>query len=121
MKSLMLVAVMLAVAAAAPQSEVEIVKQEQEHDTESQSYKFSFEAENGIRVEESGELKQIGEGSGTVSRGSYSYPGDGVTYSVRWTADENGFLAEGDHLPTPPPLPAHVVRLLDDLRAAGLL
>jgi len=81
----------------------------------------SFEADNGIRVEESGVQKQIGEEFGTASRGSYSFPSDGETYSVRWTADENGFIAEADHLPTPPPLPAHVIRLLADLKTAGLL
>ena len=72
-------------------------------------------------MEESGALKQIGEEFGTASKGSYSYPSDGVTYTVNWTADENGFVAEADHLPTPPPMPAHVVRLLADLRTAGLL
>merc|ERR1711973_844122 len=34
---------------------------------------------------------------------------------------ENGFQAKGDHLPTPPPLPEHVVKMLNDLRAAGKL
>merc|ERR1712071_688019 len=29
--------------------------------------------------------------------------------------------ATGDHLPTPPPMPAHVVKLLADLAAAGVL
>ena len=84
----------------------------------------SYETENGIVVSESGVQKQIGakaDEAGTVSQGSYSFPEDGRRYTVNWVADENGFQAKGDHLPTPPPLPDHVVKLLQDLRAAGKL
>jgi len=119
----MLVALFLAVAAARPQDAepIKIIKQSQEHDTESGKYSFSYESENGIKVEESGEQKVIGDEAGTVSKGSFSYPDEGVTITVNWVADENGFQAKGDHLPTPPPTPDHVVKLLADLRAAGLL
>merc|ERR1712035_50554 len=108
MKSMILIAVFLAVAAAAPQdSKVILIKsQTQNHDTEKQEYSFSFEGENGIVVSESGVQKQLGpkpEDSGTVSQGKFSYPEDSVTYTVAWVADENGFQAKGDHLPTPPP------------------
>merc|ERR1712071_644375 len=126
MKSMILIAVFLAVAAAAPQDSrpIAIAKRSQNHDTEKQEYSFSFEAENGISVSESGGQKQIGEKpeeSGTVSQGTYSYPEDSVAYTITWVADENGFQATGDHLPTPPPMPAHVVKLLADLAAAGKL
>ncbi len=77
---------------------------------------FSFETGNGIKVDESGSIKQIDpENAGTVARGSYSYVHEGVTYTVNWVADENGFLTSGAHLPVAP------VRLLADLRAAGVL
>merc|ERR1712011_35750 len=126
MKSMILLAVFLAVAAAAPQeTKVILIKsQTQNHDTEKQEYSFSYEAENGISVSESGVQKQIGdkpEESGTVSQGKFSYPEGSVTYTINWVADENGFQAKGDHLPTPPPMPAHVVKILEDLRAAGQL
>ena len=84
-----------------------------------------FESDNGIKVEESGSQKQVGdkpEEAGTVSKGSYSYTsGEGVVLTINWVADENGFQATGDHLPTPPPMPAHVIKLLSDLQDAGLL
>ncbi|XP_046463198.1 endocuticle structural glycoprotein SgAbd-3-like [Daphnia pulex] len=89
------------------------------------SYSFDFESADGTKVEESGNQKKVGpkpEDIGTVSRGSYSYTSpDGVIISVNWTADENGFQATGDHLPTPPPMPEHVVKMLADLKAAGVL
>merc|ERR1712071_219521 len=50
-------------------------------------------------------------------RAKYSYPEDSVTYTITWVADENGFQATGDHLPTPPPMPEHVVKMLADLAA----
>ena len=76
-------------------------------------------------MEESGSQKQVGdkaEEAGTVSKGSYSFTtAEGVVLTVNWVADENGFQASGDHLPTPPPMPAHVIKLLTDLQDAGLL
>lgn len=37
-------------------------------------------------------------------QGSYSYTGpDGVVYTITYIADENGYRAEGAHIPTPPP------------------
>merc|ERR1712191_13642 len=128
MKSMIFFAVFLAVAAAAPAPQesppILILKQSQNHDTEKQEYSFSYEAENGIIVSESGVQKQIRdkpEESGTVSQGKFSYPEAGVTYTITWVADENGFQATGDHLPTPPPMPEHVVKMLADLAAAGQL
>ena len=84
----------------------------------------SFEGANGIKLNEEGEQKRIGnepEEIGTVSRGSYSYEMDGVTYTVNWVADENGFQPTGNHLPVAPPMPEYVVKMLADLRAAGQL
>merc|ERR1712011_78182 len=129
MKSMILFAIFLAVAAAAPAPEeaapvILIVKQTQNHDTEKQEYSFSYEAENGISVSESGKQKQFGdkpEDAGIISQGKFSYPEEGVTYTVTWVADENGFQATGDHLPVAPPMPEHVVKMLADLRAAGKL
>ena len=81
----------------------------------------SYEGENGIVLKEVGAQRFFSENpqhAGSTSSGFYSYPGDdGVDYSVNWYADESGFHAFGDHLPTPPPMPAYVVRLLAKLAA----
>lgn len=49
-------------------------------------------------------------------QGYYSYPGlDGVQYMLTYTADENGFVPQGAHLPTPPPIPAEILKALASL------
>lgn len=49
-------------------------------------------AENGIKAQEEGELKNKGQENEAQSvKGSYSYTGpDGVLYEVTYIADENG-------------------------------
>ncbi|XP_022122757.2 mucin-4 [Pieris rapae] len=83
------------------------------------TYHFSYETGNGIKRDEIAYEKVIpkarsansnegGEDDSEsdeihVQQGSYSYTGpDGVVYSVRYIADENGFQPIGDHLPRVP-------------------
>lgn len=48
-----------------------------------------------------------------VQNGTYSYIApDGQLISVSWIADENGYRAFGDHLPTPHPIPELIVQSL---------
>lgn len=73
----------------------------------------SYQTGNGISAGESGYLKNPGtEAEGQVAQGYYLYTGpDGVVYQVEYYSDaENGFVAKGAHLPTPPPLPEALVR-----------
>lgn len=53
----------------------------------------SYEGEDGTHVEQEGELKRMGdEDMGESVKGAYSYKDDdGKTYSVSYTADENGY------------------------------
>lgn len=37
---------------------------------------------------------------------------DGQTYSLSYTADENGFQPKADYIPTPPPVPEAIARAL---------
>merc|ERR1712136_454571 len=119
MKSMLLVALFVAVAAAYPQEltveykePIAITKYGSVSD-ETGKYSYNFEAANGIKMSEEGEQKHFGdkleEGCGSVARGAYSYEMDGVTYTVNWVADENGFQPTGNHLPVAPPMPEYVV------------
>lgn len=75
----------------------------------------SYQTENGITAQERGYLKEdVPEGPGSAAQGSYSYTlDDGQTITVTYTADENGFVVQGDHIPKPPPIPEAILRALE--------
>ena len=75
----------------------------------------SYESANGIKAEARGQPGQGPPGEeGENVQGSFSYVGDdGQTYSITYTADENGFVPQGAHLPTPPPIPPEIQRALE--------
>lgn len=62
---------------------------------------FSYETSNSISAQEQGQLQNVGtDQEGIAVRGQYSYVGpDGVTYTVVYIADENGFQPQGAHIP----------------------
>lgn len=79
---------------------------------------LSYETGNNIISEESGYVKTIGEGEdqaeALVQQGSYSYTSpEGQQITIHYTADETGFHATGDHLPTPPPVSEEIQKGLD--------
>ncbi|XP_055913240.1 larval cuticle protein 65Ag1-like [Eupeodes corollae] len=88
----------LALAAPAAQ-EASIVRSDSNVGAE--GYQFAVETSDGKSHSEEGQLKNIGaEDEAIVVRGQYQYIGDdGVTYSVSYIADENGFQPQGAHLP----------------------
>ncbi|KPJ04105.1 Cuticle protein 3 [Papilio xuthus] len=93
-----------------------------ENDMNENGYHYAYETSDGTKVEENGRVipgVQPEEGSIQVE-GSYSYVGvDGQTYSITYTADENGYHAAGDHLPTPPPIPEAILRSLELTAGSG--
>ncbi|KAH9631904.1 hypothetical protein HF086_014376 [Spodoptera exigua] len=81
----------------------------QDNSNNGETYAYAYETENGISAEENGVAT-----NGVQAQGGYSYTGDdGKVYSVRYTADENGFQPQGDHLPTSPPVPAEILKALE--------
>ncbi|CAB3229146.1 unnamed protein product [Arctia plantaginis] len=81
----------------------------QDQSRDGDTYSYVYKTGNGIYAEEKGIAI-----NGVRAQGGYSYMGDdGRVYSVRYTADENGFVAQGDHLPTPPPIPKEILRALE--------
>ncbi|XP_043784717.1 larval cuticle protein LCP-17-like [Apis laboriosa] len=83
------------------------------------SYVFTYETGNGIKVEEHGQLKQVNDtNSVVVVQGSFSYPNaEGSPVALTYVADENGFQPQGEHLPTPHPIPAAILKALEYIAA----
>jgi len=135
MKSIILVSLLVGTAFGAPQQlqpqrqlrqtefqqpttePIPILRQEQEVNFDG-TYKWAYETGNGIKAEEQGFLKNAGvpDQETQVAQGSYSYTApDGQLISVTYIADENGFQPQGDHLPTPPPIPPAIQKALEYL------
>ncbi|XP_072940191.1 endocuticle structural glycoprotein ABD-4-like isoform X1 [Epargyreus clarus] len=113
----------VALAVAAPQGPgdkvIAIIKQDFDQQPDG-SYVYSYETENGIKADETGTLKKAsGPDSNDVivAQGGFSYTApDGTVINLQYVADdENGFKPEGEHLPTPPPIPPAIQKALDYL------
>lgn len=75
------------------------------------SFRYNFDASNGISQEESGVGSQFAKGS------SKYYTPEGQLIQLTYTADgNNGFQAQGAHLPTPPPIPEAILKSLEYIR-----
>ena len=74
----------------------------------------SFETGNDIAREEVGEVRNIGgPDEAQIVRGSYRYTDpEGNDIVVTYTADENGFVAQGAHFPVAPPIPDAILEAL---------
>ncbi|KAJ8924963.1 hypothetical protein NQ315_001128 [Exocentrus adspersus] len=73
-------------------------------------YSYSYETGNGIQAQEQGDAR----GDGTRAQGGFSYTApDGQQVRISYTADENGFVPQGSHIPTPPPIPAEIQRAIE--------
>ncbi|KAJ8979026.1 hypothetical protein NQ317_003129 [Molorchus minor] len=99
------------------QREIKILRQSQDISPDG-TYQWLYETENGIAAQEQGGLKTIGNEQGTAAQGSFQYTSpEGIPIALTYVADENGFQPQGSHLPTPPPIPAQIVRALEWIAA----
>ncbi|XP_055630170.1 cuticle protein CP14.6-like [Toxorhynchites rutilus septentrionalis] len=118
-KKLYFASLVVAVALAAPQqryatgdADATIVAQDQIIN-EDGSYAYNYETSNGIRA-----IQRSQDGLTAAGEFAYVAP-EGVQIQLSYAADENGFRAQGAHLPIEPPAPDHVIQLLQDLRATN--
>ncbi|KAK9511520.1 hypothetical protein O3M35_000159 [Rhynocoris fuscipes] len=78
---------------------------------------YSYQSGDGTAAQERGYVKNFGAGEPAElqsAEGSYSYTApDGQVIQLTYTADENGFIPQGAHIPTPPPIPPEIQRALD--------
>ncbi|EDW17485.1 larval cuticle protein 65Ag1 [Drosophila mojavensis] len=98
MKFLIVFAALFALAVAAP---VDVVVERQESDVQPESFQNSLKLSDGTVIESQGHLQNVGtEQESLVVKGSFSYVADdGVTYTVSYIADENGYQPQGAHIP----------------------
>jgi len=103
------------VTASAPRGEeVLIIRSESENNGDG-TYRYAYETSDGSQAEESGYLKPNGNDDPIqVAQGSFQYYSpEGQLIRLTYIADEGGFQPQGDHLPTPPPIPAEIQKSLD--------
>ncbi|XP_062549834.1 cuticle protein AMP3-like [Armigeres subalbatus] len=78
------------------------------------SYVYKYETSNGISA------SQSGSENGLYANGYFSYlDPDQNRVEVTYLADEYGFQPQGSHLPVEPPAPDHVIKSLEQIRAAA--
>ncbi|PSN39556.1 Endocuticle structural glycoprotein SgAbd-4 [Blattella germanica] len=120
--SFLIVTLVVGLASAAPQRAEEpiaIISQNSNFNPDG-SYEYNYETANGIKAQEVGTLKKAQnpeDGNVVVAQGSYSYKTpDGVQITLNYVADDVlGFVPQGDHLPTAPPVPPAIQKALDYL------
>ncbi|CAH1391062.1 unnamed protein product [Nezara viridula] len=104
---------------AAPQQQyttpVPIISQSQDGPNPDGTYQFSYQSGDGTSAQEQGYLKNPGTpDEGQAAQGAFSYTApDGQVISLQYLSDDGGFQPQGAHLPTPPPIPPEILRVLE--------
>ncbi|XP_055598869.1 pupal cuticle protein-like [Uranotaenia lowii] len=91
------------------QQQVEVLDRDQNINPDG-SYAYRYRLSDGTEAQEQGQ-------GGVVATGGYRYYSpEGELIEVSYTADENGFQPQGDHIPQPPPIPDAIIRALEYIR-----
>ncbi|CAH2064841.1 unnamed protein product, partial [Iphiclides podalirius] len=100
------------------EANAKILKQDQDIGLEGR-YQWAIETENGISAQESGALNNPqSENAAQIAQGEARWTApNGEVVQLQYVADENGFQAQGSHLPTPPPIPEAILKSLEYIRA----
>ncbi|ERL87070.1 hypothetical protein D910_04471 [Dendroctonus ponderosae] len=78
------------------------------------NYEYAFETDKGIRIQQTGTIKNLETDKIPQVTGSFFYHSpEGLPIHLEYIADENGFQPHGAHLPTPPPIPLQIRRALE--------
>ncbi|XP_050301571.1 pupal cuticle protein 20-like [Anthonomus grandis grandis] len=79
------------------------------------TYRYAYETGNEIQAEEQGSAQS----GWNKAQGSYRFVSpEGQNFEITYTADENGYVPQGAHLPTPPPIPEEILKSLELIRQA---
>ncbi|CAH0558101.1 unnamed protein product [Brassicogethes aeneus] len=89
---------------------VKIIRQEGSIDEKTAQHSYLYETENGIYEDQQGFPKDS-HNLAVQGQQQFTAP-DGQVIRLSYTADENGYRPQGDHLPTPPPIPPAILKAL---------
>ncbi|XP_071551994.1 cuticle protein AM1199-like [Panulirus ornatus] len=121
---LMVLACLASVAVAAPQHlderdarHIAVLRDDRTDDGQG-NYQYEFETENGISKSVVG---RPGSAGGNVVEGFYTFTfPDGTVAEVRFTADENGFVAESPLIPETPAHSLQQIQTAEEQRRQGV-
>ncbi|XP_055845519.1 pupal cuticle protein Edg-78E-like [Episyrphus balteatus] len=100
-----ILAVCLVGSAIAAEPEVEVLRFGSQVDNDG-TYGYEYELSNGVTAQESGIGGQYANG------GFRHYSPEGELIELAYTADDAGFHPVAAHLPTPPPIPDHILKAI---------
>ncbi|KAJ8920795.1 hypothetical protein NQ315_004936 [Exocentrus adspersus] len=101
-----------------PLQTIEILRSNSDIAPDGSHFEHSYETENGIVVQETGDLQGSGPDAAIAVRGFYHYISpEGTPVAIEYIADSNGFQPSSDVLPTPPPVPALILKALAYIEA----
>ncbi|XP_049792968.1 endocuticle structural glycoprotein SgAbd-5-like [Schistocerca nitens] len=104
MKTVVILAALVAICAARPQQadpRTAVIEELTSDNIGVGPWSWGYRTSNGISQQEQGTIENQGsEDEAIAVRGSYSFIGaDGKTYTITYVADRNGFQPQGDFLP----------------------